>query len=91
MVKKGNILSSLFSVNQVSNKIKNGDISPVDLIDVCLFRIKKLNPLLNSFITVIDEQQIYKQAEISGKEIKQGNYCGPLHWDTIFNKGYILC
>ena len=79
MVKKDNILSSLFSINQISNKIKNGDISPVDLVDVCLYRIKKLNPILNSFITVIDEQQIYKQAEISEKEIKQGNYCGPLH------------
>ena len=52
---------------------------PVDLVNVCLSRIKKLNPILNSFITVIDEQLIYKQAEISEKEIKQGNYFGPLH------------
>ncbi len=79
MVKKDSILSSLFSIHQISHKVQKGDISPVDLVNVCLSRIKKLNPILNSFITVIDEQLIYKQAEISEKEIKQGNYLGPLH------------
>ncbi|MGN6347669.1 MAG: amidase [Candidatus Nitrosocosmicus sp.] len=79
MAKKGNIPTSLFSINQIATKIENGDISPADLVDICLQKIKKLNPILNSFITVIDEQQIYQQAEISGKKIKQGNYFGPLH------------
>jgi aspartyl-tRNA(Asn)/glutamyl-tRNA(Gln) amidotransferase subunit A len=79
LVKKDRILSSLFSIRQISHKVQKGDISPVDLVNVCLSRIKKLNPILNSFITVIDEQLIYKQAEISEKEIKQGNYFGPLH------------
>jgi len=79
LVKKDRILSSLFSIHQISQKVQKGDISPVDLVNVCLSRIKKLNPILNSFITVIDEQLIYKQAEISEKEIKQGNYLGPLH------------
>ncbi|MDQ6722845.1 MAG: amidase [Thermoproteota archaeon] len=86
-------LSSIYSIHQISDKIKNGDISPVDLVDVCLNKIKKLNPLLGSFITIVDEQQIYKQAEYSEKEIKQGNYLGPLHGipfsikDMIFAKG----
>ena len=79
MTKKGNILSSLFSIHQIATKIENGDISPADLVDTCLQKIKKLNPILNSFITVIDEQQIYKQAKDSEKKIKQGNYFGPLH------------
>jgi aspartyl-tRNA(Asn)/glutamyl-tRNA(Gln) amidotransferase subunit A len=79
LAKKGGLFSSLFSVRQISDKIKNGDISPVDLVEVCLKRIKKLNPVLNAFITVLDEQQIYKQAETCEKEIKQGNYLGPLH------------
>ena len=79
MAKKGELFSSLFSVRQISDKIKNGDISPVDLVEVCLNRIKKLNPILNAFITVLDEQQIYKQAETREKEIKQGKYLGPLH------------
>jgi aspartyl-tRNA(Asn)/glutamyl-tRNA(Gln) amidotransferase subunit A len=78
-VKKDSILSSLFSIRQISNKIQKGDILPVDLVKVCLSRIKKLNPILNSFITVIDEQLNYKQSEISEKEIQRGNYFGPLH------------
>lgn len=93
MTIKGNILSSFFSIDTISTKIKNGDISPVDLVDNSLQRIKKLNPILNSFITIINEQQIYKQAEISEKKIKQGKYYGPLHGipfsikDNIYAKG----
>lgn len=79
MAKKGELFSSLYSIRQISDKIKNGDVSPVDLVEVCLDRIKKLNPILNSFITVVDEKQIYKQAEISENGIKRGNYLGPLH------------
>jgi aspartyl-tRNA(Asn)/glutamyl-tRNA(Gln) amidotransferase subunit A len=79
LVKKSKLLSSLFSINQIAQRIEKGDISPVDLVDVCLSRIKKLNPTLNSFITVANEQQIYNQAKISEKDIKKGNYIGPLH------------
>jgi aspartyl-tRNA(Asn)/glutamyl-tRNA(Gln) amidotransferase subunit A len=79
LVKKGELFSSVFSIRQISDKIRNGDVSPVDLSEVCLSRIKKLDTLLNSFITVVDEQQIYKQAETCEKEIKRGNYLGPLH------------
>jgi aspartyl-tRNA(Asn)/glutamyl-tRNA(Gln) amidotransferase subunit A len=65
----------------------------VDLIEVCLGRIEKLNPILNAFITVIEKENLYKQAQIAEKEIKQGNYRGPLHGipfsikDIIYAKG----
>jgi aspartyl-tRNA(Asn)/glutamyl-tRNA(Gln) amidotransferase subunit A len=93
LVKKNNLLSTLFSINQISNKIEKGDLSPVDLVDVCLYRIKKLNPILNSFVTVIDKDQIYRQAEIAESSINNGNYLGPLHGipfsikDMFFAKG----
>lgn len=73
------LISSLFSVKQLSEKIKRGDISPVDLVEICLDKIKKFNPILDAFITVIEEEDIYKQAQIAEKEIKQENYFGPLH------------
>jgi len=72
LVKKNNLLSTLFSINQISSKIKQGDVSPVDLVDVCLYRIHKLNSFFNSFITVIDKDQIYRQAETAEIEIKNG-------------------
>jgi aspartyl-tRNA(Asn)/glutamyl-tRNA(Gln) amidotransferase subunit A len=80
VVKKGEITSSsLFSIQKISSCIENGEILPTDLVDICLRRIKKLNPILNSFITIIDEQQIYNQAELAEKKIKKGEYHGPLH------------
>jgi hypothetical protein len=48
---------SLFSLKQLPEKIEDGDVSPVDLVEISLNRIKKLNPILNAFITVIEEQQ----------------------------------
>jgi aspartyl-tRNA(Asn)/glutamyl-tRNA(Gln) amidotransferase subunit A len=90
---KGELRSSLFSLKQLSVKIEGGDVSPVDLVEISLNRIKKLNPILNAFITVIKEEELYKQAQIAEKEIKQGNYRGPLHGipfsikDIIYVKG----
>ena len=77
----------------MSYRIKTGDISPVDLVKVCLKRIKKLNPILNAFITVINEEEASIQAQIAEKEIKEGNYRSPLHGitfsikDILFAKG----
>src|SRR5919197_3380785 len=77
MVKELKLLS--LSLKQLSERIKSGEISPVDLIEICLGRIEKLNPTLNAFITVIEKEHLYKQAQIAEKEIKQGNHLSPLH------------
>src|SRR5690349_19707437 len=77
MVKK--LKSSLLSLKQLSERIKSEEISPVDLIEVCLDRIKKINPILNAFITVIEKENLYNQSQIAEREIKKGNYYGPLH------------
>lgn len=71
--------SSLFSIQQLSERIKSGEISPTDLIEESLDRIKKLNPILNSFITVIEKESLYDQSQIAEKEIKQGRYRSLLH------------
>jgi aspartyl-tRNA(Asn)/glutamyl-tRNA(Gln) amidotransferase subunit A len=62
--------SSLLSLKQLSERIKSGDISPVDLIEVCLDRIQKFNSILNVFITVIEEEKLYYQSQMAEKEIK---------------------
>jgi aspartyl-tRNA(Asn)/glutamyl-tRNA(Gln) amidotransferase subunit A len=84
---------SLFSVQEFSEKIRTKEISPVDLLECCLDRIRKFNPSLNAFITVIDEKDAYNNARIAEKEISQGKYRGPLHGipfsikDIIYAKG----
>jgi aspartyl-tRNA(Asn)/glutamyl-tRNA(Gln) amidotransferase subunit A len=71
--------SSLISLKQLSERIKNGDISPVDLVEVCFDRIKKFNPTLDAFISIIEKDALYKQAQMAETEIKRGKYIGPLH------------
>ena len=82
---------SSLSVKQMSEKIKTNEISPVDLIEYYFDRIKKFNPSLNAFITVIDEQEAYNIARIAEKDISHGNYRGPLHGIPFFDKRYYLC
>src|SRR3712207_6140525 len=90
MVKESNI--SLSSIKQLSERIKNGDLSPIDLVEVFLKRIQKFNPTLNSFLSIITERA-YKDAEISEKEIRQRIDRGPLQGipfsikDIIFAEG----
>ena len=90
MVKESN--TSLSSIKQLSERIKNGDLSSIDLVEVCLKRIHKYNPTLNSFLSIITERA-YKDAEISEKEIRQGIDRGPLQGipfsikDIIFAEG----
>jgi aspartyl-tRNA(Asn)/glutamyl-tRNA(Gln) amidotransferase subunit A len=69
--------TSFSSINKLSEKIKNQELSSVDLVEVCIKRINKFNPCLNSFITVINERA-YKDAEVIEKEIRRGVDRGPL-------------
>ncbi|MBV9179511.1 MAG: Asp-tRNA(Asn)/Glu-tRNA(Gln) amidotransferase subunit GatA [Nitrososphaeraceae archaeon] len=73
------LTSSTFSVEKLSEKIRSGEISPVDLVEICLNRIKKFNPMLNAFITILEQEEIYREAQIAEKQIKQGKYSGHLH------------
>jgi aspartyl-tRNA(Asn)/glutamyl-tRNA(Gln) amidotransferase subunit A len=78
-VVKGNLRSTGFSLRQLSENIRNGSISPTELIEVCIDKIKNLNPKLGAFITVVEEEKLIKNALAAENEIKNGNYRGPLH------------
>ena len=69
--------TSLSSIKELSERIKNGDLSSIDLVEACLKAIHKFNPTLNSFLSIISERA-YKDAETSEKEIRQGIDRGPL-------------
>lgn len=66
------------SAGQLGQLIRNREISPVEIVEAHLARIESLEPLLNSFITVLADQamEAARQAE---KEIRAGRYRGPLH------------
>src|SRR6202795_13421 len=79
----------LFTIRELSRKIRDRSISPVELTHDCLNRIEKLNPILNAFITVTAESAL-EQARIAGREINPGNYLGKLHGIPIGIKHIIV-
>lgn len=66
------------SVSQLAPLLQRKEISPVELFNEAMERIHRLQPSLNSFITITEEggRQAAIQAE---SEIRKGHYRGPLH------------
>jgi aspartyl-tRNA(Asn)/glutamyl-tRNA(Gln) amidotransferase subunit A len=80
------------SIKTISNRIKDGDLYPSELVESCLERIKKFNPSLDAFITILEEQA-RQDAKVAERQIKEGYYIGPLHGipfsikDVIYAEG----
>ena len=53
-------------------------VSPVELTQAFIARIERLNPTLNAFITVTEEQALQQAREVEA-EIQRGQWRGPLH------------
>jgi aspartyl-tRNA(Asn)/glutamyl-tRNA(Gln) amidotransferase subunit A len=68
----------LFTICELGRKIRDRDISPVELTHHCLVLIEKLNPALNAYITVTAESALAR-ARLAEREIFRGTYLGPLH------------
>ena len=85
-------LTTVTTIQQLSSRIQNGELSPSELVGVYLDKIKKFDSSLNAFITVL-EDHASQEAANAEKQIKQGIYLGPLHGipfsikDVIHAKG----
>jgi aspartyl-tRNA(Asn)/glutamyl-tRNA(Gln) amidotransferase subunit A len=66
------------TIRELSQKIRDRAISPVELTRDCLARIDRLNPALNAFITITADCAL-DQARVAEREILRGDYRGPLH------------
>jgi aspartyl-tRNA(Asn)/glutamyl-tRNA(Gln) amidotransferase subunit A len=66
------------SLAQAAHKVRSREVSPVELVQACLNRIKATDDVLRSYITVFEEQalQVAKAAEIMAGA---GHDLGPLH------------
>ena len=78
----------LRSIAQISEPIRRGDISPIELTRDCLDRIEGLNSTLNAFITVTTDSAL-AEAQRAETEIRSGNWRGPLHGIPIGLKDLI--
>jgi aspartyl-tRNA(Asn)/glutamyl-tRNA(Gln) amidotransferase subunit A len=70
-------LTSL-TIAEAADLIHTKKLSPVELTQAHLDRIEKIDPLLNSYITVTGEMAL-KQARTAETEIMHGEYRGALH------------
>jgi len=78
----------LRSIQQISELLREGSVSPVELTEDCLTRIEKLNSQLNAFITVTADSA-RAQARHTEGEIQRGKWRGPLHGVPIALKDLI--
>ena len=63
---------------ELRSKIDDKEISIVELTQLFLDRIQLLNPKLNAYLTVCEEQAL-AAAQEAQKDIEQGNHRGSLH------------
>ncbi|KRW96831.1 amidase [Paracoccus sp. MKU1] len=75
------------SIKDLSTRISSREVSPIDAVEACLRRIATLNPKLNAFITVMDDDA-REQARQAEAEIKAGHCRGPLHGIPVAVKDF---
>jgi aspartyl-tRNA(Asn)/glutamyl-tRNA(Gln) amidotransferase subunit A len=78
----------LGTILQLADALKKRSASPVELTKQCLGRIERLNPKLNTFITLTSDSAM-EQARQAEQEIFHGDWRGPLHGIPIGLKDVI--
>ena len=78
------------SIAELSDRIRNKDISPVEVVQATLDRIDRLEPQLNAFNTVFADQAL-AEARQAEADIGRGSYRGPLHGIPIGIKDIYEC
>ncbi len=66
------------TISDLAARLRRKEISPVELTRLYLERAKRLNPVLNAYITLTEAQALADAARAE-QEIQQGRYRGPLH------------
>ncbi len=76
------------SLAEASERVRTGKVSPVELTESCLDRVRKLDRTLNAFITVTAESA-RAQAKEAEAEVRRGRWRGPLHGIPIALKDLV--
>ena len=66
------------TISELAPRIKAKEISPVELTEAALAQVDRLQPTLNSFITILHERA-RSQAKEQEAALMRGEYRGPLH------------
>jgi aspartyl-tRNA(Asn)/glutamyl-tRNA(Gln) amidotransferase subunit A len=76
------------SIAALGAAYRSGSLSPVEVVRASLDRIARLDPALNSFITVLEAESL-AQAEAAARDLKAGHDRGPLHGVPVAIKDLI--
>ena len=85
---------AFLSASELASAIESKRVSPVEAVDAYLERIERLDPRVNSYVTVCADEARQQAREAEAK-IQGGNYLGPLHGipvavkDQIYTKGIL--
>src|SRR5438046_8439582 len=66
------------SVHDLAGRIRQRDVSPVEVVEAHLRRIEALNPRLSAFFTLTGDRAL-EEARRAEAEIAAGRWRGPLH------------
>lgn len=66
------------SALEISKAVREGKLSPVEVVEAFLNRIHRLNHELNAFVT-LTEEKARKEAEFAKNAVKSRKKLGPLH------------
>ena len=66
------------SISELAQLIKTKQVSPVEVTEAALAQADRLQPSLNSFITILHDQAM-EDARDKESLLSQGQYLGPLH------------
>lgn len=69
---------TLLSASEQGRLIRDRKLSPVELVQSCLARIARWDPLLRAYITVCADAAL-EEARVAEREIAAGRWRGPLH------------
>ncbi len=81
-------------VSQLCGLIESRDVSPVEVTEAYLDRIKNIDSIINSYVTVSGEEALDSAREAE-QAITAGNYLGPMHGipvavkDQIYTEGIL--
>ncbi len=66
------------TIREAAEKIRSGELSPVEVVRASLDRIEATDDQLHSFITLMKDEAL-EQARTAEADILKGDYKGPLH------------
>src|ERR1700736_5117763 len=76
------------TIQSAAQALRDGDVTPLDLLDQCLGQIDIYEPRIQAWV-LVDRDGARAEAERLTRELKGGQYRGPLHGIPIAIKDIV--